>query len=108
MRCHVYPQNIFKNHTLFSVFFSKISYIIHNASDKSLIIIDELGRGTSAEEGIGICHSVCEFLLGLKVECAPVSSCSDAPFFLILKPDHSDSCSPFQFIYAFKIFGYTS
>ncbi|XP_072314112.1 mutS protein homolog 4 [Eucyclogobius newberryi] len=44
----------------------EISYIIHNVSDKSLIIIDELGRGTSAEEGIGICHSVCEFLLSLK------------------------------------------
>lgn len=44
-----------------------MSYIIHNVSDRSLIIIDELGRGTSAEEGIGICHSVCEFLLGLKV-----------------------------------------
>lgn len=46
----------------------KISYIIHNVSDRSLIIIDELGRGTSAEEGIGICHAVCEFLLSLKVE----------------------------------------
>lgn len=46
---------------------SQISYIIHNVSDRSLIIIDELGRGTSAEEGIGLCHSVCEFLLSLKV-----------------------------------------
>lgn len=45
----------------------QISYIIHNLSDRSLIIIDELGRGTSAEEGIGLCHSVCEFLLSLKV-----------------------------------------
>ncbi|XP_054653658.1 mutS protein homolog 4 [Dunckerocampus dactyliophorus] len=44
----------------------EISYIIHNVSGRSLIIIDELGRGTSAEEGIGICHSVCEFLLNLK------------------------------------------
>ncbi|XP_029688479.1 mutS protein homolog 4 isoform X1 [Takifugu rubripes] len=44
----------------------EISYIIHNISDRSLIIIDELGRGTSAEEGIGLCHSVCEFLLSLK------------------------------------------
>lgn len=52
----------------------KISYIIHNASDRSLIIIDELGRGTSAEEGIGICHAVCEFLLSLKVQCAPIQS----------------------------------
>ncbi|KAK1793600.1 hypothetical protein P4O66_011973, partial [Electrophorus voltai] len=44
----------------------QVSYIIHNASDRSLIIIDELGRGTSAEEGVGICHSICEFLINLK------------------------------------------
>lgn len=48
--------------------YCQVSYIIHNASNRSLIIIDELGRGTSAEEGIGICHSVCEFLIGLKVQ----------------------------------------
>lgn len=53
-------------HTNFSLY-SQVSYIIHNASNRSLIIIDELGRGTSAEEGIGICHSVCEFLISLKV-----------------------------------------
>lgn len=49
-----------------------MSYIIHNVSERSLIIIDELGRGTSAEEGIGICHSICEFLLSLKVEYAQI------------------------------------
>lgn len=43
-----------------------ITYIIQNANDKSLIIIDELGRGTSAEEGIGICYAACEYLLHLK------------------------------------------
>lgn len=56
------------NHHWLHISSPKISYIIHNVSDRSLIIIDELGRGTSAEEGIGICHSVCEFLLSLKVE----------------------------------------
>lgn len=54
------------NSSTFMLEMKEISYIIHNASDRSLIIIDELGRGTSAEEGIGICHAVCEFLLGLK------------------------------------------
>ncbi|TNN42249.1 MutS 4 [Liparis tanakae] len=54
------------NSSTFMLEMKEISYIIHNASDRSLIIVDELGRGTSAEEGIGICHSVCEFLLGLK------------------------------------------
>lgn len=29
--------------------------------------MDELGRGTSSEEGVGICHAVCEHLLTLKV-----------------------------------------
>ncbi|KAL6105686.1 msh4 [Pungitius sinensis] len=54
------------NSSTFMLEMKEISYIIHNVSDRSLIIIDELGRGTSAEEGIGICYSVCEFLLSLK------------------------------------------
>ncbi|XP_039597804.1 mutS protein homolog 4 [Polypterus senegalus] len=50
----------------FMVEMKEITYIIRNATDQSLIIIDELGRGTNAEEGTGICHAVCEFLLSLK------------------------------------------
>ncbi|XP_076835173.1 mutS protein homolog 4 isoform X2 [Brachyhypopomus gauderio] len=56
------------NSSTFMVEMKEVSYIIHNASDRSLIIIDELGRGTSAEEGVGICHSICEFLINLKVQ----------------------------------------
>ena len=40
---------------------------IQGAGDSSLIIMDELGRGTSSEEGVGICHAVCEHLLTTKV-----------------------------------------
>ncbi|XP_049595657.1 mutS protein homolog 4 [Syngnathus scovelli] len=54
------------NSSTFMMEMKEVSYIIHNVSERSLIIIDELGRGTSAEEGIGLCHSVCEFLLGIK------------------------------------------
>ncbi|KAG9336429.1 hypothetical protein JZ751_002776, partial [Albula glossodonta] len=54
------------NSSTFMVEMKEVSYIIHNVSDRSLIIIDELGRGTSAEEGVGICHSVCEFLLNFR------------------------------------------
>lgn len=32
-------------------------------ASNSLIIMDELGRGTGNEDGIGICHAVCEYLL---------------------------------------------
>ncbi|MBN3298758.1 MSH4 protein, partial [Amia calva] len=54
------------NSSTFMVEMKEIAYIIHNVSDRSLIIIDELGRGTSAEEGVGICHAVCEFLLNFR------------------------------------------
>lgn len=41
----------------------EINYILQNVSDSSVIIIDELGRGTSAEEGMGLCYAICEQLL---------------------------------------------
>ncbi|KAG8975102.1 MutS protein msh4 [Tulasnella sp. 427] len=41
--------------------------ILSLATDKSLILIDELGRGTSPEEGIGISHAIAEELIHRKV-----------------------------------------
>ncbi|XP_014681092.1 PREDICTED: mutS protein homolog 4-like [Priapulus caudatus] len=43
-----------------------VNYIMQNASHRSLIIIDELGRGTSAEEGVGLCFAICEYLVNIK------------------------------------------
>ncbi|XP_057884637.1 mutS protein homolog 4 isoform X7 [Melospiza georgiana] len=59
-------DDIETNASTFMKEMKEITYIIQNANDKSLIIIDELGRGTSAEEGIGICYAACEYLLNLK------------------------------------------
>ncbi|XP_029474559.1 mutS protein homolog 4 [Rhinatrema bivittatum] len=59
-------DDIETNSSTFMKEMKEITYIIQNANDKSLIIIDELGRGTSTEEGIGICYAVCEHLLNLK------------------------------------------
>lgn len=43
------------------------NFIVQNIRDCSLVVIDELGRGTSREEGVGICYAVCEQLLQTKV-----------------------------------------
>ncbi|NXN91341.1 MSH4 protein, partial [Rhinopomastus cyanomelas] len=59
-------DDIETNASTFMKEMQEMAYIIKNANDRSLIIIDELGRGTSAEEGIGICFAACEYLLNLK------------------------------------------
>uniref|UniRef100_A0A8D2J319 MutS protein homolog 4 n=1 Tax=Varanus komodoensis TaxID=61221 RepID=A0A8D2J319_VARKO len=59
-------DDIETNSSTFMQEMKEITYIIQNANDRSLIIIDELGRGTSPEEGIGICYAVCECLLNLR------------------------------------------
>lgn len=45
---------------------TQISYILKRATKKSLVIIDELGRGTSVEEGVSFCFAVAEKLLKIK------------------------------------------
>ncbi|ANQ05881.1 DNA mismatch-repair protein [Plasmodium coatneyi] len=54
-----------------STFFSEmieISAIIKNADENTLVIIDELGRGTSTYEGFGISWAVAQYILN-KIKC---------------------------------------
>ncbi len=45
--------------------------VSQNVSSSSLILIDELGRSTGNREGVGIAHSLCEYLLATKVKTPP-------------------------------------
>ncbi|XP_059139154.1 mutS protein homolog 4-like, partial [Physella acuta] len=54
------------NSSTFTLEMKETNYILQNITDNSLIIIDELGRGTSAEEGVGICWSISEHFLKTK------------------------------------------
>nr|CAB3264029.1 mutS protein homolog 4-like [Phallusia mammillata] len=54
------------NSSTFMVEMKEVNYIIQNVTDTSVVIIDELGRGTSSEEGVGLCWAISEFLLSEK------------------------------------------
>lgn len=45
----------------------KLKMSLGIATADSLVIVDELGRGTSPLEGVGISHAIAEHLIKLKV-----------------------------------------
>lgn len=54
---------ISKGQSTFMVEMIEVSNITHNATEKSLILLDEVGRGTSTFDGISIAWAVAEHIL---------------------------------------------
>ena len=50
----------------FMVEMSEVAHILKNASSKSLLILDEIGRGTSTYDGMSIARAVLEFVCDKK------------------------------------------
>lgn len=55
-------DNLAKGDSTFMVEMKEMSNIINNATDKSFIILDEVGRGTSTNDGLSIAISIVEYL----------------------------------------------
>ena len=57
-------DDLARGHSTFLVEMQETANILNNATPKSLIVLDEIGRGTSTFDGISIAWSVAEYLHG--------------------------------------------
>lgn len=55
-------DDIARGQSTFMVEMNETAVILNNATDRSLVILDEIGRGTSTFDGLSIAWSVAEFL----------------------------------------------
>ncbi len=68
-----FSDDIISNKSTFMIEMSEMSYIINNSTNNSLVLIDEMGRGTSFYEGVSLAWS-CLNYISKKIKCITLFS----------------------------------
>jgi DNA mismatch repair protein MutS len=67
--CRVGAQdNLARGESTFLVEMNETAFILNTATDRSLVIMDEVGRGTGTLDGLAIARAVCDELLD-RIQC---------------------------------------
>jgi DNA mismatch repair protein MutS len=61
-------DNLARGESTFLVEMNETAHILHTATNRSLVIMDEVGRGTGTNDGLSIAWAICEELLNF-IQC---------------------------------------
>lgn len=89
-------QSIEQNLSTFSSHISNIKYIVDNITDKSLVLLDELGAGTDPREGSALALAIVDYLDQIKSKSLITTHYNELREYALVKPNLKNASMEFN------------